>query len=61
MGITPDYQVRIDDDLLDEVDGPMLRHGLQEMHGRTIVLPRNRNARPSREKLAQRFELFARR
>jgi putative restriction endonuclease len=33
MGVTADFEVRIDRDLLDEVDGPMLRHGLQDMHG----------------------------
>jgi len=59
MGITPDYEVRIDRDLLDEVDGPMLRHGLQDMHGRKIRLPASRAARPDRDKLAARFELFA--
>jgi len=31
LGITPDYEVRIDADLLDEIDGPMLRHGLQDV------------------------------
>jgi putative restriction endonuclease len=34
MGIPPDYQVVINDELLDEIDGPMLKHGLQEMHGK---------------------------
>lgn len=59
MGITPDFEVRINNDLLEEVDGPMLRHGLQDMHGREIRLPRQRAARPSRERLAERFDLFA--
>ncbi len=58
MGITPDYEVRIDNELLEELDGPMLRHGLQDMHGREIQVPSNRNARPSKERLAERFELF---
>ncbi|HEX5332141.1 MAG TPA: HNH endonuclease, partial [Cellulomonas sp.] len=39
MGITPDYAVRINKALLLEIDGPMLRHGLQEMHGRPIGIP----------------------
>lgn len=59
MGISPDYEVRIDQELLEEVDGPMLRHGLQDMHGRHIRLPSNRAARPDRDRLATRFELFA--
>lgn len=59
MGITPNYEVRIDQELLDEVDGPMLRHGLQDMHGRRIRLPSSRAARPDRDRLASRYELFA--
>lgn len=59
LGITADYEVRIDRELLDEVDGPMLRHGLQDMHGRYIRLPSNRNARPNRDRLAEKFAEFA--
>ncbi|UOQ88050.1 HNH endonuclease [Agromyces endophyticus] len=59
LGITPDYEVRIDRDLLDEIDGPMLRHGLQDMHGRTLALPKRKVDWPSRERLSERFEGFA--
>ena len=59
LGITPDFIVRIDHALLDEVDGPMLRHGLQDMHGRALMLPRRAADRPSREALATRYEQFA--
>jgi putative restriction endonuclease len=58
MGITPDHEVRINADLLAEVDGPMLRHGLQEMHGSLITLPKRREERPSRDALAARFAEF---
>lgn len=58
MGITPDHEVRINAELLAEIDGPMLRHGLQEMHGSTITLPRRRAERPSRDALAVRFAEF---
>ncbi|WP_157155697.1 HNH endonuclease [Diaminobutyricimonas sp. LJ205] len=58
LGITPDYVVKIDGVLLDEVDGPMLRHGLQDMHGRPLVLPARPGDRPSKEALAYRFEQF---
>lgn len=61
MGITADFEVRIDQELLDEVDGPMLRHGLQDMHGRRIRLPRSSQAHPDRDRLATRFEQFANR
>ena len=33
LGIRPDYVVEIHHRLLDEIDGPMLRHGLQKHHG----------------------------
>jgi len=59
LGITPDYEVRIDNDLLNEVDGPMLRHGLQDMHGRPLTVPLRRADRPSREALDARFKEFA--
>lgn len=58
LGISPDYVVRINGDLMDEVDGPMLRYGLQEMDGRPITLPKRRNDRPSKERLAERFDEF---
>lgn len=59
LGITPDYEVRLDADLLAEVDGPMLRHGLQEMHGRALQLPRRDVDHPDRDALAWRFEQFS--
>jgi len=58
MGISPDYVVEIDRDLMNEVDGPMLRHGLQELDGRKLALPRRHLDRPSQEGLAFRFEEF---
>lgn len=59
LGISPDYEVRIDHKLLLEVDGPMLRHGLQDMHGSTLVVPPRRADQPDRDRLAQRFAEFA--
>lgn len=58
LGISPDYVVRINEDLMQEIDGPMLRHGLQEMDGRLIVLPERRVDQPSKERLAERFDEF---
>ena len=60
LGVDPDATVHINRDLLAERDGPMLRHGLQEMNGRTLLLPRHRTQRPDRERLALRFEEFQR-
>lgn len=58
VGISPDYTVHLDKDLLDEIDGPMLQHGLQEMHGRSLILPTKRNELPDRERLSVRFDTF---
>jgi len=60
LGVSPDYRVSINREVLAEVDGPMLRHGLQEMHGRTITLPARRMDRPDRDLLAWRWERFTR-
>jgi len=59
LGISPECEVRINRDLLEEIDGPMLKHGLQEMHGRRIGLPSRRKERPDRERLAERYAQFA--
>ncbi len=59
LGVSPDYRVAINRDLLEEIDGPMLKHGLQEMHGRVLTLPERRGDRPDRERLAWRWERFA--
>ncbi|QIS21784.1 hypothetical protein [Nocardia terpenica] len=58
LGISPDYQILINKDLLADEDGPMLKHGLQEMHGRRLSVPSARGERPSRDRLAERFDEF---
>jgi putative restriction endonuclease len=58
MGIRPDNVVEINRELLAERDGPMLKHGLQEMHGSTITLPRRKPDRPNLESLARRYDQF---
>ena len=58
LGITPGLEVRINSKLLGEVDGPMLKHGLQEMHGSTIGVLRNSAAPPDPERLEVRYEQF---
>ncbi|NHN56189.1 HNH endonuclease [Calidifontibacter sp. DB0510] len=59
LGITADYEVRINSDVLREVDGPMLRHGIQEFHGRRLmVVPEQRNQRPDRQLLDERYRTF---
>jgi putative restriction endonuclease len=58
LGVTPDFEIRINSDLLAEQDGPMLLHGLQEMHGARIILPVRRADYPDRERLDRRFREF---
>lgn len=59
LGITPDYEVRINDEVLREVDGPMLRHGIQEFHGkRLMVVPDSLRQRPDRLLLDARYRAF---
>lgn len=58
LGIRPDHVVEVRGDILAEIDGPMLRHGLQEMHGTTIILPRARRDRPDTSRLEERYEQF---
>ncbi len=58
IGITPDYQIIVREDLLYEIDGPMLRHGIQEIHNRQLILPKKQLEKPDRDRLALRFEQF---
>jgi putative restriction endonuclease len=58
IGIRPDRVVDVRHDVLAEIDGPMLRHGLQEMHGATIFMPRSRRDQPDPARLEERYEQF---
>jgi len=60
IGVSPDYKIFVRNDLLEEHDGPMLKYGIQEMHGRNIILPNRKSELPDREMLAQRFDEFMR-
>ncbi len=55
LGITRDLEVRLDASLLRQSGGPMLLHGLQDMHGERITTPSRRRDHPDRERLAQRY------
>ncbi len=58
VGIRPDYRIVVNSNLLNEIDGPMLKHGIQEMHGASIHLPRSEKLKPDRERLDVRFREF---
>jgi putative restriction endonuclease len=58
LGIDADARVHIRSDILEEIDGPMLRHGLQEVHDTRLVLPARTELRPNKDYLAERFDHF---
>lgn len=59
LGISPDYQVAIREDILIEVDGPLLEHGLKGLHNHALmVLPKRRADRPDPELLEWRYQRF---
>jgi putative restriction endonuclease len=58
LGVSPDYVVEVRADVLREIDGPMLRHGIQDVHGWSLELPKRLADRPDRELLAQRHSRF---
>lgn len=60
VGVRPDLVVEVRRDVLAEVDGPMLRHGLQEMEGTRLIVPRSRYDHPDSARLAERYEEFRR-
>jgi putative restriction endonuclease len=58
IGIDPDARVHVREDILLESDGPMLKHGLQEVAGSRLIVPRRLELQPNRDFLAERFERF---
>lgn len=60
LGISPDYVVHVNSEVLTEIDGPMLKYGIQAMDGRHLWAPRREVDRPDRDRLAARFEQFRR-
>jgi putative restriction endonuclease len=58
IGISPDYLVKVREDVLDEIDGPMLKYGLQAMEGNKIRFPKNKSDYPDRDRLDIRYKQF---
>lgn len=58
VGVRPDYLIEIRPDLLNETDGPTLRHAIQALHGQRIILPRKRENHPSVDLLTTRYDRF---
>lgn len=60
IGVTRDYEIVVREELMLEEDGPMLRHGIQGIHQKTLILPKNRKHWPDQDRLATRFDSFRR-
>uniref|UniRef100_A0A1X7T8G0 HNH nuclease domain-containing protein n=1 Tax=Amphimedon queenslandica TaxID=400682 RepID=A0A1X7T8G0_AMPQE len=60
LGITPDFEIKIRESLMDERDGPVLQYAIKGLHGEKIHLPKQRNDRPDQDALASRYEQFER-
>ena len=59
IGITPDYEIRVSDRLLQQKDGPTLK-ALQGLHEDKLKLPRQKRFHPDRDRLAMRYAEFER-
>jgi putative restriction endonuclease len=60
IGVRPDCTIEVREDLRQERDGPVLVHAIQNLHNRSILLPRKPSFRPGHELLEQRYEQFRR-
>ena len=58
LAVRPDYVIEIRRDILEETDGPMLLHGLKEMHQKKIILPTTPEHRPNPAYLDRRYQRF---
>lgn len=58
LGISPDLLVHVREDILHEIDGPMLEDGLKGMAGRRIQVPRGVELKPNPDFLDERFKRF---
>ncbi len=58
LGVSPDFIIEVRLDVLEEVDGPILVHGLQSLHSTKLFLPTNEEDWPAVESLEWRYERF---
>lgn len=58
IGVTPDFKIEVREDILYERDGPMLKHGIQELQNQRIILPHSRNLWPDKDRLDIRYHKF---
>ncbi len=60
LGVRPDYIIEVREDVLKEVDGPMLKYGLQALHNTELLLPTRTSDQPSKQALERRYQGFLR-
>ncbi len=58
LGISPDYIIHVREDILNEIDGPMLKHGIQDLNNQRIILPSRKQDYPDRNRLDWRYTKF---
>lgn len=58
VGLRPDYVIEVRPDILEEGDGPTLRHAIQDLHGKRIQLPRRVEHHPDPALLSRRYAQF---
>lgn len=58
IGIRPDYIIEVQPRVLEESDGPTLRHALQGVHKTSLFVPRQRKAQPDALLLEERYARF---
>ena len=58
LGISPDYEITVRTDILNEIDGPMLKYGLQSLNKQKIILPHKTADWPDKARLEIRYEKF---
>lgn len=58
IGVSPRYVIEVREDVLKEHDGPMLQHGIKELHRQRIILPRREEFMPDKGFLEWRYERF---
>jgi len=46
------------EDILLEKDGPMLKHGIQQLHNQGIILPKSKKLWPDPNRLEIRYKRF---
>lgn len=60
IGIDPDYNIHIQEKVLREIDGPMLKYGLQALDKHRLILPGRKSDWPDQNRLEKRFDGFLR-